>query len=133
MIFSRQFCVEKAQKPVVRRGRNTEDPQAGMSKQFSEEKVVMADPPVVETHGEAKKLHSAVCQEGNDGNVEDLLLAVGVEGEQWVGVFGEVVSAVVFPKAVELMHDSVVPAVLSASGLWTANFDLQYSPVKVKV
>lgn len=98
MIFSRELGIEQPQKPVVRRGGHRKDSKTGMPKQLGEEEVVVANPPVVEAHGESQQLHGAICEEWDNGDVEDFLLGVGVEGEEWVGVLGEMVSTVEFPE-----------------------------------
>lgn len=109
VILGRKFRIEQPQEPVVGRRWNRIDPNARMSEQLSEEKVVVADPPVIEAHGQPHSLQSAVGEEWHNSDVKDLLLSISEEGEKRVGMLGEVVRAVVFPKRVELVHPSVVP------------------------
>lgn len=83
--------------------------ESAVSGQLGKDDVLVADPPLVEAHRQAHHLQAEVGHEGNAGNVEELLLSVGIQGEQRVGVLRQVVGAVEFPEAVKLVHDAVVP------------------------
>ena len=81
---------------------------AGVAESFREDEVLVANPPVIKAHGEAHQLEHGVGGQGHEGDLDDLLLCVGVGGHQRVGVLGEVVRAVVLPQAVDLVAGAVV-------------------------
>lgn len=110
MILSRQLRIKQPQKPVVCTRRNHENSQSRVTKQFREEEVVVTYPPIIESHRETKgKLHRGVGKKRNDGDIENLLLGIGVKGEKRVGMFSEMMRAVEFPESVVLVHYAVVP------------------------
>ena len=82
--------------------------QTAVASQFSKNNVFVADPPLVESHRHHHGLHGEVGQERNTGNVPEFLLVVGVQGQERVGVLGEMVGAVELPERLGLVHDAVV-------------------------
>lgn len=83
--------------------------QTGVPRKLGENNILMANPPLVKAHGKSHSLHGEVCHQGDARDVEDLLLKVGVQSEQRVGVLRQVVSAVELPKRLNLVHQTVVP------------------------
>lgn len=80
-----------------------------MATQLGKHDILVADPPLVEAHGKTHELEGEVSREWDDGDVEDLLFEIGVECQERVGVLGQVMRAVVFPKTADLVHESMVP------------------------
>lgn len=109
VVLRRQLGLKQSQEQRVGRWWSSEDSHARVTEQLCEDDILVADPEIVEAHGQAHQLECAVGEERDDGNVEDLLLSVGIDGEQRVGVLGEMVCAVEFPKSVVLVHEAVVP------------------------
>ena len=69
----------------------------------------MTYPPIVEAHREAHQLQRAVRKERDNRDVENFLLGVGVDGQEWVGVLRKVMCTMELPEAVVLVHKAVVP------------------------
>ena len=80
------------------------DPKTAVPGNLGVHDNLMAHPPVVEAHGEAHQLYSISSQLRDDGNIEDLLLRVGIEGEQDIGVLGKVMCAMILPKGANIVH-----------------------------
>lgn len=59
--------------------------------------VLLANVPLVEAHGDPKHHERQVGQQRHNYHLDHLLLVVGVRGQQWVRVLGEVVGAVILP------------------------------------
>lgn len=109
MVLDNKLSVKHAQKDsqhIRRRGVKT---QATVASQLRKHNVLVADPPLVKAHGHAHELHRKVRQQRDAGNVENLLLRVGIQRQQRVRVLGEVVGAVKLPQAADLVHQAVVP------------------------
>lgn len=109
VILDDEFRIEHSQEPAQCVGRRGEKAQSTVASQFGEDDVLVADPPLVESHRHTHQFHSKICHEGDARDVEKLLLMVGVQRKEWVGVLGQVVGAVVFPETVHLVHQAVVP------------------------
>lgn len=109
VVFDDELGVKETQQPregVWRGGVQTETAMAG---QFREHHVLVAYPPVVESHWQAHELHREEGHERDAGNIEEFLLLVRVQREQRVGVLREVVRAVVLPETADVVHQTVVP------------------------
>lgn len=83
--------------------------QATMAEQLGEDDKLMAVPPFVEAHRETHDLETNISEKRNADHVDDLLLVVGVQGKERVGVLCQMVGSVVTPEPVSGVHDSMVP------------------------
>nr|POE65892.1 hypothetical protein CFP56_57582 [Quercus suber] len=109
MVLSDKLSVEELEQRSGSGRWGDKAADARVTKQFGEDDVLMAQPPIVETHRESDQLHRRPSEKRDDEDVEEFLLVVCVEREERVGVLGKVVRAVVLPQAVEVMHAAVVP------------------------
>ena len=109
VVFDDQLCVEVAKEPAKSRGRASVNTKTGVACKLSVHDVLVADPPLVETHRETHQFHGEERGQRDTGDVEEFLLQVGVQGEQGVRVLGQMVGAVVLPQGLEVVHDAVVP------------------------
>ena len=80
-----------------------------VSKHLDKRNVSMADPPLVEPHGQPNEFECEVRHDWDDHHVEELLLVVRVCSKQRVRVLREVVLAVEFPEKPDVVHQPVVP------------------------
>lgn len=78
VVLDHQFRIEELQQPGQGIGRRGVDAQAAVAGQLGEHDVLVAHPPLVETHRQAHQLHGAIRQERDAGDIEELLLGVGV-------------------------------------------------------
>ena len=109
MVLYDEFAVEEPEEESEYVGRRGVQAQARVPRNLSKDNVLMANPPLVKAHRESHSLHREICHQRDTGDVEDLLLKVGVQSEQRVGVLRQVVSAVELPKMLNLVHQTVVP------------------------
>lgn len=109
VIFGSQLSVEEAQEPAVGRWRRSVETNTRVTEKLREDNVLMADPPVIETHWKTHRLEREPSHERDDGDIEDLLFDVGIDSEERGRVLGQMVGAVVFPESVVLVHAAVVP------------------------
>lgn len=97
MVFNDELGIEVPEKPAQRGRRRSVSTEPAVAGQLGENNVLVADPPLVETHRHAHELHRDVGHQRDPGDVEELLLQIGVQGQERVRVLGQVVSAVVLP------------------------------------
>lgn len=109
VVFDDQLCIENPQQPGECRGWCGVEAKTTVSSELGKHDILVADPPVVEAHGQTHELEGEVGHQRNASNVEEFLFMVRVEGKQWVGVLGEMVGAVVLPETANVMHQTVVP------------------------
>lgn len=79
-----------------------------MADRLGEDEVRVADPPVVEAHGEAGESETRESQDRDQRDLYRFLLGVCVGGEQRYGVSCEVVGSVESPEPWYFVHRSVV-------------------------
>lgn len=109
MIFNNQFHAKILQQRRRRRRDVGVNAKATVTVGFGENDVFVTDPPVVEAHGEVEEVfEDGPGGEGDEGDFEQFLLMVGVGGEEGIGVFGEVVGAVVLPERINFVAGAVV-------------------------
>ena len=109
MVLDDDFGVQHLQDPAES-GRYSEvDADATVSPDLCKGNILMADPPLVEAHGQAEQLHGEVGHHGHANHVEELLLVVCISSEERVRVFGKMVSAMELPETADIMHESMVP------------------------
>ena len=109
MVLDDDFGVQHLQDPAES-GRYSEvDADATVSPDLCKGNILMADPPLVEAHGQAEQLHGEVGHHGHANHVEELLLVVRVGSKEGVRVLGKMVSAVELPETADIMHESMVP------------------------
>lgn len=82
--------------------------ETAVSSELGEHDILVAHPPVVEPHGQTHQFEREVGQQRNSGDVEEFLFMVRVEGEQRIGVLGEMVGAMVLPETVDIVHQTVI-------------------------
>lgn len=109
MVLDDQLGVEHSQQPREGVGGRSMQTQTAVARQLGEHHVLVAHPPVIEAHGQAHELEREERQQRDTGDIEELLLVVGVQGEQRVGMLGEMVGAMVLPEAGDVVHEPVVP------------------------
>jgi len=109
VIFGNQVSIQEPQEPVQRGWWSRVNPKAAVSEKFGIYNELLTEPPLVEAHGKPHKLHGYVSHERNTNNVEEFLLMVGVQTEHSVWMLCEVMCAVIFPKTVNLVHETVIP------------------------
>ena len=109
VVFDNQLRIEHPQQPGERRGGCSVEAKTTVSSKLGKHDIMVADPPVVEAHGQTHEFEGEVGHQRNASDVEEFLFMVRVEGKQWVGVLGEMVGAVVLPEAADIMHQTVIP------------------------
>lgn len=109
MVLDNKFGVEHLKQPREGVRRGSVNAQATVASQFGEHNILVAQEPLVETHREAHQFHGPIGQQRNTRDIEEFLFGIGVEGQQWVRVLGEVMGSVVFPETADIVHQTVVP------------------------
>lgn len=108
VVLDHEIGIEDLQEPAQRgRGRRI-DTETAVAHELGEDDILVADPGIVEAHRQAHEFKGDVGQQGDPDDVEELLLGIGIECEKRVRVLCEVVSAVVLPKAANVVHKAVV-------------------------
>lgn len=109
MVLDDEFAVEVLEEPGKQVGCDEVNTQTGVADEFAENDILRADPPLVESHRHAHEFHSCPSEERDNSDIEEFLWFIRIQCEQWVWVFGKVVSAMMFPEAVIVVHNPVVP------------------------
>lgn len=109
VVLDDELGIKESQQPAHGRWRCCVHAEAAVPRKLGKHHELMTDPPLVEAHRETHQLEAEVGQERDSGNVENLLLRIGVERQQWIGVLGKVVRAVVLPEAADVVHEAMVP------------------------
>jgi len=109
VVLDQQLGVDHPHQGSVGGWRAAENSGARVADELSEDDVGLAEPELVEAHGEAEEFHAGVGEERDDDDVENFLLVVGEEGKERCGVLGEVMGAVELPETVDLVHGAMVP------------------------
>lgn len=109
VVLDDDLRAQRLQQPAQRRRHGQVQTQAAVAEDLGEGDVLVADPPLAEAHGEAREAQGEVGHERDADHVEELLLVVGVGGEERVRVLGEVVGAVESPQEGDVVHRPVVP------------------------
>jgi len=130
MVFYDQFRASHPQEPSQRRRGGSKHAQAAVTKELGEDDVLVADPPLVKAHRHTHQLHRPPSHERDAKYVEDLLLCIGVQCQEWVGVLCEVVCSVKFPKKIAVVHDSVVPVEPEVQN-YAVKSDLDWQPEEI--
>lgn len=109
MVFNDKFSIKDPEEPREGIGWYGVQAEATVARDLGENNILVANPPLVETHRETHELHAEVGHERDTGDIEKLLFGIGVQCQEWIGVLGQVMSPVVFPESVHLVHQPVVP------------------------
>lgn len=109
MVFDDELCIKELEYPVDGGRSAPVNAKTTVSDDLREHHILITDIPFVERHGHADQLQGTPRKERDDKNIEELLLVVGICSEQWVGMFRQVVCAVIFPQRGHAVHQAVVP------------------------
>lgn len=109
VVFNNKFAVEQLKQPTQRAGRSGMQAEATVTSKLSKHNVLVTDPPLIKAHRHAHQLHCEIGSDRDTEDVEELLLMVGVESEQRVRVFCEMVGTMVLPQSSHLVHQTMVP------------------------
>lgn len=109
VVFNDELHIEVLEERCDGQRWRTEGAQPAVSKQFDENDVFITDPRLVKAHWHAHALAGVEGKHWDDDNVEKLLPAIGVQRQQRIGMFRQMMGSMKLPKPRDIVHGSVVP------------------------
>lgn len=114
MVLNHKLHVAQPEQPSPRIRSRGDHTQAAMAQNLREHDVLLANPPLVESHRESHQFQRAVRDKWSTDDVDEFLRHVRVRGEERIRVLRQVVGAMEFPEMLRLVGravEDIVPEV----------------------